>query len=238
MSSVTPFGGYLVFVTLRFYPWSCVSPVHWSPSAASPSCRETGEVLSLDAKTGNIKVDFQAAQFICFQKSILSISPSSPTLPLPFPSLSLFLFRASHRLAESQARVAGGVWRFILVPTTLCWMGGWVRARKEWGKKGRGGKRKYLWEVVDFWKQIQVLSLFHLYFTSKSGKAFQSRGAGPEKVLSLPSPRQGGNIKEVWFSCKGWEVLRYCTLMVESIEGFIDTKSDSEVYAELKKESV
>lgn len=138
MSSLTCFSGYLVFVTLRFYPWSCVShPVHWSPSAASPSRRETGEAPSLDAKTGNRKVEFQAAQFISFQKSILSISPLFPhslTLSLSLPSL--FLFLASHRLAVSQARVVGGVWCFILVPTTLCCMGGWVRVRKSGAKRG------------------------------------------------------------------------------------------------------
>lgn len=132
---MTCFSGYLVFVTLQFYPWSCVSHlVHRSPSATSPSCRETREVLSLDAQTGNGKVDFQAAQFISFQKSILSISPSPP-LPL-----SLFLFLASHRLAESQARVVGGVRCFILVPTTLCCMGGWVRVKKHGAKKGEGWK--------------------------------------------------------------------------------------------------
>lgn len=68
-----------------------------------------GEVLSLGAKTGNGKVDFQAALFISFQKSILSLFLfPSLSLSLPLPSLSLFLFLASHRLAESQARVVVG----------------------------------------------------------------------------------------------------------------------------------
>lgn len=60
----------------------------------------------------------------------------------PFPSLSLFLFLASHRLAESQARVVGGGWSFIPVPTTLCCMGGWVGVRRSGAKEGKGGEKR------------------------------------------------------------------------------------------------
>lgn len=71
---------------------------------------------------------------------ILSTSPSVPSPVLSRQSS----FLARRRLAASQARVVRGVRGFIPLPATLCWMGGWARARKSGAKKKEGGGEERL----------------------------------------------------------------------------------------------
>lgn len=100
-----------------------------------------------------------------FRSKIRFYFPLFPHATLPLPSLLSFLFLTSHRLAESQARVVGGVWCFISVPTILCYIGGWVRTIKS-GAKKRGGEHveRLVGGGQFFKKQVWVLCLLIWFF--------------------------------------------------------------------------
>lgn len=113
-----------------------------------PPHAEKGEVPSSDAKTGNGKVNFQAAQFISFQNSILfpPLPPhhSPPSFPLVIP-LSNF----TQVGGESGTSRRRSVMLYIGANYPLLyWRMG--KDNKEWGKKkGRGacGKTCGRWSI-------------------------------------------------------------------------------------------
>lgn len=156
------------------------------------------------------------SRLLCLFPSKNPFSPF-PSHSLPLPSLSLFRFLASHRLAESQARVVGGGWSFILVPTTLCWMGGWVGARKSGANegKGRGGKREGWWEVVDFQYQYEVSQRKDATVASK-----ESTQLGNEtlKHWNLPLIRSGICLDSEEYNFEAVHAFHtYCNLATETV---------------------
>ena len=133
------------------YPWiqpmvPCSSPVKLESKRCCPLMQRNGRGTIPGCQKWERKGRFPGCS-VYFLPKFHSLSLFlSLSLSLPLPSLLQFLFLASHRLAESQARVVRGGWCFIPVPTTLCCMGGWVGGEKEWGKEGegRGGKEARL----------------------------------------------------------------------------------------------
>lgn len=144
----------------RFNPCSHDShPAQRCPSAASRSRRET------DVNTGTREVDFQAAQFVSFQKSIL-FSPLLPPLPLssfpPFASPLSSLTQVGEESGTSRRR-SGRLYTGAKYPLLYWRMGRRKNKKKKGvGQKGEGRMGKDLWKVVRKQNITRALSLFSI----------------------------------------------------------------------------
>lgn len=132
MSGFTSLSEYLVFIYPSIQPpLPCFSSGATMSKRCFPSRRET------DVNTGTKEVDFQAAQFVSFQKSIL-FSPLPPPLSLssspPFASPLSSLTQVGEKSGTSRRR-SGRLYTGAKYPLLYWRMG---RHKKRSGTKGVG----------------------------------------------------------------------------------------------------